>query len=151
MREDPGRADGKFRRVCAGVINEIAHAVLESVEHRAARDESESVSVDDRRSCDQAIRDVAGAIRVNAIEGVLSPVYARPPEIVAVNGRPRRLDSNNRPYVVGGTSEMPDDDLRVVVGRDDRCRAGTRKIARHDSVWIGSVVLLEPSTVRREG
>ena len=46
---------------------------------------------------------------------------------------------------------MPDDDFRVVVGRDDRRRAGTRMIARHDSVWVGAVVLLEPSAVGREG
>ena len=46
---------------------------------------------------------------------------------------------------------MPDDDFRVVVGRDDRRRAGTRMIiGPSESVGVGSVVLLEAGTAGRE-
>ena len=134
------------------MINEVAHPVLDSVDHPAARDESESVSVDDGRSWDEAIRAVSGSIRVNAIE-VVDPVRsARPPEIVAVNRRASRLDANNRPHVVVVViSDMSHDDFRVVVGRDDRRGAGTRMIVINELIGVGSVVLLEPCAVGREG
>jgi len=83
IREYPCRPAGIFCRVRAGVINEIAHAVFDSVDQRAARDESASVSVDDGRSRREGTRGVGGSvgrvrdIRLEPIEEVAPVADAR--------------------------------------------------------------------------
>ena len=72
---------------------------------------------------------------------------------MAVDRRTRCLDANNRPDVVAVISDMPDDDLGVVVGRDHRRGAGTRVILARpdDPVGEGPIVLLEPGALRGKG
>src|SRR6266478_546142 len=54
--------------------------------------------------------------------------------------------------IIDVISNVPDDDLRVMVDRDNRCGADTRMIDIVTRlVGVGSVVLLEPTTVGREG
>src|SRR2546428_8541181 len=149
----PMRASPSCRRNIAPCrdrcCDEVTSSVLDSVNDRATRNETEPVSVDDRRARNDPGGPVPGPIRVNAVKAVDAIRLARPPEIVAVDRRPRRLDTNDRAHVVAGATDMPDDDLGIMVSRDRRRRAGTRMI-RSELVGEGSVVLLEPAAIGRQ-
>jgi hypothetical protein len=152
-REHPGRARGILGGIRAGVVNEVAHPILDSVDHLAARDEPECVSVcDGRGTGEEGQSRERGSIGVDTIE-VVDPVHqAPPPEVMAIDRCARRLDANDGSHVVSVVSEMSDDDLRVVVWRDERGGAGTRMIViwPDNPVGVGSVVLLEPGALRGE-
>jgi hypothetical protein len=83
---------------------------------------------------DEPERVVTGSVRFETIELVVgSAGQAPPPHITAIDRRTRRLDANERPHIAVGIGNVPDDDLRVVVGRDGRRGAGARMIvARPD-------------------
>ena len=137
------------------VVDELAHPVLDPVDHRAARDESESVTVDDPRGVDEFRSRVAGPIRVDPIEAVDPAGLARPPEEVAIDRRPRCLHANDRAHVAGRTADVTDDDLGVLVVWDGRRRVRSPVMAHGVAArrfgGKSSVVLLKVTAVSLEG
>src|SRR5207237_4539330 len=102
---------------------------------------------------------VGSGLRVDAIdEVVVSLSSGPPPHVAAIDRRARGLDANERPQVGSWLSRaahahMPDDDFRVVVGRDGGRGAGARVIVAGPVRWrwlgVGSIVLLELEALRR--
>ena len=88
-------------------------------------------------------------MRIEPVERVAAAREAGPPKIDAVDIRAERLDADDRANVVARVLDVPDDDFRVLVVRDNRGGMGRPMVQGTEPVEKRAVVLLEHGAVGR--